>query len=693
MPSLAEIESALRNADAAGDVDAARALAAEYTRMQSAKPDDSMRRAGAGLAKSNPVAVGFMNAAQGPLMNFADEIGATGAAAIDRFVTQRNPGFTYGQLRDRYLDVARGANKQYETDNPVLAPMLQAGAGIATGIGAARMLPGAALPTLAGVINPASVAGRVSVAALGGAGYGAVGGAGSAETMDDVPAEAGKGAAFGALTGGILNAAGQGTGALARNVVSRAANTQAVKSRVDGGGIGGGVADKIDSFADDLARRRILVALERDNPVEGAARNTVAQAQARLAKFGDNTPMALAGAKNARNTVGLLDTMATMPGRTTNTVESAIRSQQAGSSRAILSGSTGLAGGRQFQVEMGALIQQQADNAGPLYRAIDNIPVAADGKLQTILKRPVIQEALAQARVSAANADSVLPDIKAGEAVPMAVWDQIKRGLDDVIGAKKRGVDVGTANNAVKSTLGDAVRTKKEFLSVLDDLVPDYKKARDAFAGPAALKDAMEEGRTFFNLKPLELKEMLGGLSASEQDAFRVGAAQALKEKVGNESGRTSILKFWKEDNTRERLQAIFPDTRSFREFQSTLLARGLEKPLEAVGRGAQTAPRQARMDDEGAAAMQELLSGAASAKAGNFPALVQGVRNLYGRTVMPEPVRDRIGQMLLTRGPEAQGLLGDLSRYADAEDARRAAAATRSGLLGGSFVNALTGN
>jgi hypothetical protein len=690
MPSLAEIESALRNADAAGDVDAARALAAEYTRMQSVKPDNPMRRAGAGLAKSNPIATGYMNAAQGPLMNFADEIGATGAAAIDRFVTQRNPGFTFDQLRDRYLDVARGANKQYETDNPVLAPMLQAGAGIATGIGAARMLPGAALPTLASVINPASVAGRVGVAALGGAGYGAVGGAGSAETMADVPEQAGQGAAFGALTGGILNAAGQGAGALGRNVVSRAANTQAVQSRVDGGGIGGGVADKIDSFADDLARRRILVALERDNPVEGAARNTVAQAQARLAKFGDNTPMALAGAKNARNTVGLLDTMATMPGRTTNTVESAIRSQQAGSSRAILSGSTGLAGGRQFETEMGALIQKRADDSKPLYDAIREIPIAADGKLQTILQRPVIQDAIAQARVSAANADTVLPDIKGGEAVPMHVWDKIKRGLDDVISAKKRGTEVVDATNRAKSTLADATRTKAEFLKILDTAVPDYEKARNAFSGPSALKDAMEEGRAFFNLKPLELKEMIGSLSASEQDAFRVGAAQALKEKVGNESGRTSILKFWKEDNTRERLQAIFPDTRSFREFQSTLLARGLEKPLEAVGRGSATVSRQARTDDEGAAAMQELLSGAASAKTGNLAALYQGVRNLYGRTVMPEPVRDRIGQMLLTRGPEAQGLLGDLSRYADAEDARRAAAATRSGLLGGSFVNAL---
>lgn len=652
-----------------------------------AMPDDSMRRAGAAAAKSQPIKAGILNAAQGPLMNFADEIGATGAAAIDRFVTQRNPGFSFGQLRDRYLDVARGSNKQYEADNPIQAPLLQAGAGLATGIGAARMLPGAALPTLASAIAPTGAAGRIGVAALGGAGYGAVGGAGSAETMADVPGQAAAGAALGAVTGGALNALGQGGGAVVQNMAARGANSRMVQDRLErgasGGGVGARVAQAVGGSADDLAKQRLAVALTRDG-------RTTDQSLARLRTLGPDAPLAVAGGKN---TVDLLDTMATMPGRTGDSVERAIRSQQIGRSGRIDAGAAGLAGGRQFDVEISALTKQQADNAGPLYDAIRAIPVAADGKLQTILNRPVIQEALAQARVSAANADSVLPDIKAGEAVPMAVWDQIKRGLDDVIGAKKRGVDVGTANNAAKSTLGDAVRTKQELLSVLDDVVPGYKKARDAFAGPAALKDAMEEGRSLFNVKPIDLKQTLAGMTASEQDAFRVGAAQALREKIGTESGQTAVLKFWKEPATRERLQAIFPDTRTFREFQAALLREGRLKTLETVGRGSQTAARQARMDDEGAAALTDAMGGLASLKTGNPLGILQGVRNLYGRTVMPEPVRDRIGQMLLSRGGDAQGLLGDLNGYVAQANARRAAAAGRTGLLSGIGVNSLLGD
>ena len=642
---------------------------------------ESSRKAGAAAAKSQPIKAGILSAAQGPFFNFADNIAAGGASLVDK-VTGRNPGFTLPQLYDRYLGVARGAQTQFADDNPVLAPTLQVGAALASGVGLARAAP-AVLPSVASIIGPTSTMGRVGTAALAGAGSGAISGAGNAEGFDDMPGEAGQGALFGALTGGILNAAGQGGGAVTRNIAARSGNSKIVQDRIREGGFGSSMAQRVDTTANDLAKQRLATALARDGRSTG-------QTSARLRTLGDDASLAVAGGKN---TVDLLDTMATMPGRTADDVERAIRAQQIGRPGRIEAGANGLAGGRQFDVEIGALTKRQQDDAGPLYDAIRGIPVAADGKLQTILNRPVIQEALGQARVSAANADSVLPDIKAGEAVPMAVWDQIKRGLDDVIGAKKRGLDVGTANNAAKSTLGDAVRTKQELLSVLDDLVPGYKQARDAFAGPAALKDAMEEGRSLFATKPIDLKQALAGMTASEQDAFRVGAAQALREKIGTESGQTAVLKFWKEPATRERLQAIFPNTRTYREFQSALLAEGRLKTLEGVGRGSQTAARQARMDDEGTAAITDAMGGLASLKTGNPLGIVQGVRNLYGRTVMPEPVRDRIGQMLLKQGPEAQSLLGDLSRYVEAENARRAASAGRSGLLGGVGINSLLGN
>jgi hypothetical protein len=56
----------------------------------------------------------------------------------------------------------------------------------------------------------------------------------------------------------------------------------------------------------------------------------------------------------------------------------------------------------------------------------------------------------------------------------------------------------------------------------------------------------------------------------------------------------------------------------------------------------------------------------------------------------MPEAVRDDIGRILMTRGPQAQGLLGDLSRFVDSETERRAAAAARGGLLGSAGIGAL---
>lgn len=643
------------------------------------------RRQGAALAQSRPVLSGALNAMQGPLMNFADEIGAYGAAGIDRFITGRNPGFTYGQLVDRYKDVARGAAEQFQKDNPLLAPALQVGAAIGTGMGGRALMQSAgaaALPTFASVINPATTLGRIGTAAAAGAGAGAISGAGQAETMADVPGEAATGAALGAVTGGAVNAIGQGLGAGARNMVGRAANNKRVQAAAEqGGGVTGPIARRIIRNADDLALDRVANALARDE--YGTDR-----VAARLGRLGDEAALADAAGRNTRD---LLDTMATMPGRTGDRVETLIRNRQVGRADRIVEGAAGLAGGRQFPQELAALTKQQADNATPIYNAIRGIPVAADDRLQRILQRPVIQDAIAQARTAAANADEVLPDIKGGEAVPMAVWDRVKRGLDDVIGLKKRGVDAGTATNAAKSTLADAVRTKRELLEVLDDLVPDYRRARNAFSGPAALKDAMEEGRGLFAMKATDLKAMLADLTESERDAFRVGAMQALRERVGTESGQTTVLKFWKEPATRERLQAIFPTARTYREFERALLAEGRLKLLEQVGRGSQTASRQARMDDEGAAFLANALDMASAAR-GNPLGMLSAARNLYGRVVMPEPVRDRIGGLLMTRAPEVPGLLGDLSRYVDDANARRAAAAARSGMLGGIGINSLFG-
>jgi hypothetical protein len=598
---------------------------------------------------------GAVNAMQGPTFGFMDEIAGGVAAAADRFLPsalggQRNPGMGFGDLYSRYRDVARGASEKYQKDNPFVAPLTQAA--VSLPLGAAYGAAERALPVARGV------GGVVRNAAIVGAGSGAIGGAGNAETVGDIPAEATKGAAFGGVTSGVVSGAGQGVRAVTNNVRSRFNETTAA----------------------NLARERVAAALARDD-------KSTTQVAARLGRLGNEATIADSAGKNTRD---LLDTMATLPGRTADRAETLIRNRQIGRAGRIEDAADGLSGGRRYLAEFGALAEKKAQDSAPLYAAIRDVPVAANDNLSRILQRPVVQEAIAQARTNAANADSVLPDIKAGEAVRMQVWDDIKRGLDDIISLKKRGTDAGTANNLGKNTLKAALDTKRELLKELDALVPGYKPARDAFAGPAALQDAMDEGRRVFSMSKTDLQGMVGSMTASERDAMRVGAFEALRDKIGTESGQTAVLKMWKEPNTRERLQTIFPNTRTFREFEAAVLGEGRLKMLESVGRGSQTASRQARMDDEGAAFLTEALGAGASLKAGNPAGIVAGVRNLYGRTVMPEAVRDDIGRILMTRGPQAQGLLGDLSRFVDSETERRAAAAARGGLLGSAGIGAL---
>ena len=90
-----------------------------------------------------------------------------------------------------------------------------------------------------------------------------------------------------------------------------------------------------------------------------------------------------------------------------------------------------------------------------------------------------------------------------------------------------------------------------------------------------------------------KIESITAGMGASELEGFRIGAFEALRAKLGKEAGQTEILKMWKEDATREKLKAIFPNERAFREFASRVAAEARMKGLDQVGRGSQTAARQ----------------------------------------------------------------------------------------------------
>lgn len=646
--------------------------------------------------RSDPVR-GVTSTLQGPAMNWADEGLATVQAGIDR-VTR---GIPFGQAREQWLDYYRGGADQFQKDNPILAPTLQVGAGIATGMGLKSLLArgGVAVPTVAGLVNPTTTAGRVATAALAGGGSGAIGGAGSADSVEEVPMGALTGAAFGAGAGAAANIVGQGAGAAGRNIVARTANSRIVQDRVRDGGTGSGVARKVEEWADDLARRRLAVALARDG-------RTPEQVAEELRKLGPDAALVTGGGKNVSN---LLDTVATAPGRTADTVEQAIRDQQRGVATRLtrVAGESLGIGRAQFNDTIETLAARRSQDAAPLYERLRQITLDADDELAGLVRRAQSQGAdriarsIAETRgvpftlsaVSGARPGTLGVGVTPGSRVSMSDLDYLKEGLDDLI--RKQTDAAGNVSRQGYALMD----LRRQLLTKVDGMTVDgrtgqslYRQARDAFAGPSALIDAAETGRRVMRMDGTSIERSVRDMTESELQAFRLGAFESIREMVGTQGGQTQLMKMWREPKTQEKLRLVMPGVRTYQEFADAVMGEARRRAqLEGAARGAQTAGRLMRQGDEDAAAADALLDLGGAVVSRDPRGILRTGRNLYGRVVMPEPVRDRIGSLLLTQGDDAQGLLGGLPSYMDAENARRAAAATRSGLLGGFLTNSIT--
>lgn len=175
---------------------------------------------------------------------------------------------------------------------------------------------------------------------------------------------------------------------------------------------------------------------------------------------------------------------------------------------------------------LGALTEQivaaQKQAADPLYAAVRDIPLELEGNLKFVASTPLGKGAFEKAAQLAAN------DGKSGTGLTVGFIDYAKQALNDVAGAAKRA---GKNNEARQATQMAQLLT-----SATDAKVPAYKQARDAFAGPAAVLDALEEGQGAFkrDLSPESMEALLKDMTTSEKDAYLQGARQAVADLIGN---------------------------------------------------------------------------------------------------------------------------------------------------------------
>jgi hypothetical protein len=590
---------------------------------------------------------GVLSALQGPTLGFLDEAAGVGSGVLS---TLQGKGYPSGYESGR--DYVRGAVKQHEEDYPI-------GSQVARGISS---LPLAFIP--GGQARTATTLAKALQAAKVGAGYGAAQGVGESTAEDIVQRLGGdalSGAALSAVTGGALSGIGSGIGAVGSNVAQRMSQ----------------------GSAGQVAREKLAEALGRDArgtlaQTPGALTNATDMAARRMQKLGPEATIADAGGASSRQ---LLDTLATLPGRTKQLAEGLIRERQSGRAGRLSAAADESLGtkGAGYQDTIQSLIDRKVTEAAPLYKQLEGMSVRVDPELSGLLK--AADSAHGGAELLSKLRQEVpinISALKAGDDIPFAALDKIKQSLYDLGETSKRAgnKEVSAAYNKLRISLTN----KMDDLSPKNEAGSIYKQARNAFSGPAQLQDAVESGRGAMKTDAIGVSDMMKGMTQDQVEAFKVGALQSLRDKVGTESGQTSLLKMWKEPATSGKLKEIFGN--DYKKFAADVAREARLKELEAVGRGSQTASRLYAAGDLDAQPISNAAQVATSIGSGQaLPAIAgsaRGIAGMWNKVRMPEATRDEMARLLMMRGQGGQQELQNLKPMMDrlaAERLRRASA------------------
>jgi hypothetical protein len=619
---------------------------------------------------------GLVSVLQGPTLGFSDEILGGIGGAYDALT--KGGGYLPNYRANR--DYLRGAAEFEQKQNPWTTGITQTMASAPLSV---LRLFGAA-PQVANTMAAPSVnmLGQGMTAAGTGALFGTVGGAG-ASTADTL-----SGVGLDALKGGALSAAiGGGSVPIIRGA----------------GAVGGNIAQRFNpSSATTAAQLEIAQALARDAKAKQIAGNPVIAARTTLPALGEPAVIADVGGASTR---GLLDTMATLPGRTKEAASQFIRQRESvGAAPRMIAAAEESLGvqGQRLAPTLEALTIKQAADAAPIYRQLENVSFRADDELVKLLARaPGAHKAAEDAARLRGEPHIDLSLIKAGDDIPWWALDTMKKTLWAMGDRAKESVTKAPTPESRNFDIARVALTNK-----LDRLSPKdaagnsiYKKARDAFGDPAELKDAANSGNkiasSIFSSDQTEAKiiNVMKNLSKSELEAFKVGAFEGLRTNLGSSlPNRTKMLNTESNPVIVEKLKVIFGGEEGYKKFAQQMDLERRYRLLNATDKGSPTASRLAAADDLGMGALKDVAGIASGVASGSPIGISQGMVNLFNRTKMPETTRNELGRILLTGGQEGQNNLRSMMQAGERVARQRQEAARRAGVFSATPAGAAAG-
>lgn len=514
------------------------------------------------------------------------------------------------QRYDAAAEENRALQRQAVEDQPGAMAAGEIGGALA-GVAATPMLTPFRAAQGAGLLaRGAAAAGNL--AATGAAYGGAAGlGAGEGDLVDRLPSAA-SGAATGAVLAPVIGGAVHGVAGAGRMVADQA---RAVTSP-------GALADRV-----------VTRALQRDGADLPAIAAEMEAARA------SGQPYALADAAGV-NTRGVAGNVARLPGEGRTPAREFLEARQIGSetmpSQADRIGDRigSLMGDRGSIETAGEIISRRSAQAGPAYERAHAVGLnygSEEGqKLLSLLDR-IPNAARAEAnnilRISDREGSQMIwqPDAQGGFSLAVVPnsrqFDYIKRGLDTMI---DRNTDSATGRT---NTLGSAlVGLKKDILSSLDRLNPAYAAARKQFAGEGELLDALRQGQKAFHPSTTTeaLRKTVGEMSLGEMDMFRLGAANALRQRLSNAPDGTDKVRLaYGSPALREKIRWLVPDNAARQQFHEFIRREaGMTKTNRVTG-GSPTAERLADEADTGGT-LAEMTKAAVQAGGGHLSSAIR---------------------------------------------------------------------
>lgn len=429
---------------------------------------------------------------------FMDQINAFANSAVDAIPIVGPSLTSAGNQVDAWVNNALGFPEQSAEDRARINAAEQAEFPIASGVG-----------TVAGAVGPLTGLGMTS--AVAGRALGMTGGLGSQ-----------------VLLGGLSGAGIAGADTLARGGDLGDAGQSALIGGAVGGaaplvfkGVGAGIGALAGKRAVPKAAQNIARALQADEVTPQGIQRAMAQMgpDASLMDLGPNLQTLAGGIASVRG-----------PGQ--KVLRDAVTSRaKAAPGRVAQDVARTIGRGQEIGGLTEQIIASQKAAADPLYAAVRDVPLPMEGNIKLITSTPLGSRALKQGMEMAAN-DGVPQG-----TITVGVIDYAKQALDDI------------ANEAKRLGKGNAYRQAAGMARVLaneaDKVAPGYKQAREAFAGPAAVLEAIEEGKGAFarDMSPADMGRLMADMTTSEKDAFLQGAQASVSDMLGNSANDVAAVR------------------------------------------------------------------------------------------------------------------------------------------------------